>query len=139
VASACRLGENRRGEDDAASAMLYRSLEGCQQRVMGQLDTAGALCLGVKARGAVNPAVFETEDDANERIAPSIDVRDVSVAELAIPKHLSDGGHMNAEDPFFHENVRPDAINKFLLGDDLAGAIGEVDQDIQCSAAKRKH
>jgi hypothetical protein len=130
----------RRGEDDAASAMLYRGLEGCQQRVMGlQLDTAGALCLGVKARSAVNRAVFETDDDANERIAPSIDVRDVSVAELAIPKHLSDGGHMNAEDPFFHENVRPDAINKFLLGDDLAGAIGEVDQDIQCSAAKRKH
>jgi hypothetical protein len=129
-----------RGEDDAASAMLYCSLEGCQQRVMGfQLDTAGSLCLGVKTRSAVNRAVFETDDDANERVAPSIDVRDVSVAELAVPKHLADGGHVNPKDSFFHEDIRPDAVNEFLLGDYLTGTIDEIDQDIQRSAAERKH
>ena len=102
-----------------------------QQRAMGlQSDIAGTLCLGERGWRAVNHAVFETDDDANERIAPSIDVCDVSVAELAIPKHLADGGHVNPEDPLFYEDVRPDVINEFLLGDDLAGTIGETDQDI---------
>ena len=112
----------------------------CEQRATGlQLDIARALCLGVRAWSAINRAVFETDDDANERIAPSIDIRDVSVAELAIPKHLSDRGHVNPEHPFFHENVRPDAINEFLLGDDVAGTICEIDQDIQRPAAQREH
>jgi len=42
------------------------------------------------------------------------------------------------EGPIFHENVRPDVINEFLLFDDHAGTIGEIDQKIQRSAAERK-
>jgi hypothetical protein len=30
----------------------------------------------------------------------------------------------------FYEDVRPDVINEFLLFDDLAGSIGEIDQNI---------
>jgi hypothetical protein len=130
----------RRGGDDAAPATPYYSRKSRQQRARGpQLDFASTLCLGERGWSAVNCAVFETDDDANERIAPSIDVCDVAVAELAIPKHLADGGHVNPEDPFFYEDIRPDVFNEFLLGYDLAGTIDETDQDIQGSAAERKH
>jgi hypothetical protein len=80
-----------------------------------------------------------TDDGADERVASSIDVRDVSVPELAVPKRLSDGGHVNPEGHLFYDDVRPDVINEFLLFDDLAGAIGEIDQNIQRSAAEWKH
>jgi hypothetical protein len=84
-------------------------------------------------------AIFETDDGADERVTPSVDVCDVSVAELAIPERLADGGHVNPEGSLFHENVRPDVINEFLLFDDLARSIGEIDQKIQRPAAERKH
>ena len=84
-------------------------------------------------------AIFETDDGADERVAPSINVCDVSVAELAIPEGLADEGHVNPEGHLFYEDVRPDVTNKFLLCDDLAGPIGEIDQNIQRPAAERKH
>lgn len=84
-------------------------------------------------------AIFETDDGADERVAPSINVCDVSVAELAIPEGLADEGHVNPEGHLFYEDVRPDVTNKFLLFDDFAGSTGEIDQNIQRSAAERKH
>jgi hypothetical protein len=75
-------------------------------------------------------AIFETDDGAHERVAPSIDVCDVSVAELAIPERFADEGHVNPEGHLFYEDVGPDVINEFLLFDYLAGSIGEIDQNI---------
>jgi hypothetical protein len=46
------------------------------------------------------------------------------------PERLADERHVNPEGPLFYENVRPDVIIEFLLFDDFAGAIGEIDQMI---------
>jgi hypothetical protein len=106
-------------------------------------DTAegGTLLVSAKKAGAwlMRPsytrltwclAIFETDDGADERVAPSINVCDVSFTELAVPEGLADEEHVNAEGPIFHENVRPDVTNEFLIFDDHARTIGEIDQNI---------
>src|SRR4029077_7932213 len=48
--------------------------------------------------GPVAPALRRAgdgEDGAHERVAPCLDVCDVSVAKLAVPKRLADRGHVD--------------------------------------------
>ena len=73
----------------------------------------------------------ERDDGADERIAPSLDVCDVSVAKLAVTKRLADRGHVDPEAPLLNGYVRPDVIDELLLRDDLTRAVGKIDQNIQ--------
>ena len=83
-------------------------------------------------------AVFETNDRSNERVASSSNVGDISVAELAIPERLSDGGYVNPEAALLDGDVPPDVIDQILLSDDLAWTFGEIDQNIERPTAKGK-
>lgn len=83
-------------------------------------------------------AVFETNDRSYERVASSFYVGDISVAELAIPERLADGGHVDPEAALLDGDVRPDMINELVLSDDLAWTFGEIDQNIERPTAKRK-
>ena len=84
-------------------------------------------------------AASERDDGADERIAPSLDVCDVSVAKLAVTKRLADGGHVDPEAPLLNGYVRPDVIDQLLLRDDLTRTVGKIDQNIQRPTAEGKH
>src|SRR5467141_3682346 len=81
----------------------------------------------------------ERDDGADERVAPSLDVCDVSVAELAVTKCLADRGHVDPEAPLLNGYVRPDVIDEFLLGDHLTRPAGKIDQDVEGPATKGQH
>ena len=81
----------------------------------------------------------ERDDGADERIAPCLDVCDVSVAKLAVTKRLADCGHVDPEAPLLYGYVRPDVIDELLLRDDLTRAVGKIDQNIQRPTAEGKH
>src|SRR5712671_3280110 len=53
----------------------------------------------------------ERDDDADERVAPSLDVCDVSVARLAVTKRFADRGYVHPEAPLLDGDVRPDVIH----------------------------
>src|SRR5882724_8100202 len=76
---------------------------------------------------------------ADERVAPALDVRDVSVAELAVTKRLADRGHVDPDAPLLDGHVRPDVIDQLLLCDHLTWTPGKVDQNVQGPAAKGQH
>jgi hypothetical protein len=78
-------------------------------------------------------------DGADERIAPSLDVCDVSIAKLAVAKRLADGGHVDSKAPFLNGYVRPDMIHQLVLRDDLTWAVGKIGQNIQRPIPERKH
>src|SRR6266705_4136480 len=48
---------------------------------------------------------------ADERVAPSLDVCDVSVAKLAVIKCLADRGDVDPDAPLLDGHVRPDVID----------------------------
>src|SRR5712671_4506934 len=73
----------------------------------------------------------EGDDGADERVAPCLDVCDVSVAKLAVSKRLADCGHVDPEAPLLNDYVRPDVIDEPLLSDDLTWAVGKIGQNIQ--------
>jgi hypothetical protein len=79
------------------------------------------------------------DDRADERVAPSLDVSDVSVARLTVAKRLADGGNVDSKASFLNGYVRPDVIHQFLLRDDLTWAIGKIAQNIQGPTPERKH
>jgi hypothetical protein len=81
----------------------------------------------------------ERDDGADERVAPSLDVCDVSVAKLAVTKRLADCGHVDSEAPFLNDDVRPDVIDELLLRDELTWALGKINQDVEGPAAKGQH
>src|SRR5467141_2842075 len=81
----------------------------------------------------------ERDHGADERVAPSLDVCDVSVAKLAVTKRLADCGHVDPEAPLLDGYVRPDVIDEFLLRDDLTRTLGKVDQDVEGPATKGQH
>src|SRR6266850_6106052 len=81
----------------------------------------------------------ERDYGADERIAPSLDVCDVSVAKLAVTKRLADCGHVDPEAPFLDGYVRPHVIHQLLLRDDLTWAVGKIGQNIQRPIPERKH
>ena len=83
-------------------------------------------------------AVFETNDRSYERVASSFNVGDISVAALAIPERLSDGGYVNPEAALLDGDVPPDVIDQFLLSDDLARTFSKIDQNIERPTAKGK-
>jgi hypothetical protein len=92
--------------------------------------------------GAVAPdalAIFKSDDRVDERIAPSLDVCDVSIAKLAVTKRLADCGHVDPEAPFLNGYVRPDVIHQLLLRDDLTWAVGKIGQNIQRPIPEGKH
>jgi hypothetical protein len=76
-------------------------------------------------------SVFETNDRSYEQVASSLNVGDVSVAELAIPERLADGGYVDPEGSLLHGDVRPDMIHEFLISDDLAWTFCEIDQNLE--------
>src|SRR6202048_1689512 len=78
-------------------------------------------------------------DGADERIAPSLDVCDVSIAKLAVTKRLADCGHVDPEAPLLNGYVRTDVIDELLLRYDLTGAVGKIGQDIQRPVPEGKH
>src|SRR6266852_1433193 len=71
----------------------------------------------------------ERDNGADERVAPSLYVCDVAVAELAVTKCLADRGHVDPEAPLIDRYVRPDVIDQFLLCDHLTWAVGKIDQN----------
>src|SRR3954468_3543471 len=73
----------------------------------------------------------ESFDDADERIAPSLDVQDVAVAKLTVTKCLADRKHVEPNASLPHGDVRPDAIEQLPLCDHLTWAFGKIDQNIQ--------
>ena len=73
----------------------------------------------------------ERDHGADERVAPSLDVCDVSAAKLAVTKRLADCGHVDPEAPLLDGYVRPDVIDELLLRDDLTWAVGKIGQNIQ--------
>src|SRR5882757_6398061 len=81
----------------------------------------GKPALGGELGIPVFRATNQRDDGADERIAPSLDVGDISIAELAVTKRLPDGGHVDAEAPLLNDYVRPDVIDELLLRDDLTG------------------
>jgi hypothetical protein len=76
-------------------------------------------------------ATSQRDDGADERIAPSLNVCDVSIAKLAVTERLADCGHVDPEAPLLNGYVRPDVIDELLLRDDLTWAIGKIGQNIQ--------
>jgi hypothetical protein len=84
-------------------------------------------------------AVVESDHRADERVAPSLDVCDVSVAKLAVTKCLADRRHVDPEASLLDRYVRPDLIPQFLLCDHLTRTLGKVDQEVQGPATKRQH
>src|ERR1700681_731804 len=84
-------------------------------------------------------AASEGDNGADERVAPSLDVCDVSVAKLAVTKRLADRGHVDPDAPLLHGHVRPDVIDEVLLCDHLTRTLGKVDQDVEGRAAKGQH
>src|SRR5882757_8644662 len=81
----------------------------------------------------------ERDDGADERVAPSLDVCDVSIAKLAVTKRLADCGHVDPEAPLLNGYVRPDVIHQLLLRDDLTWAVGKIGQNIQRPIPEGKH
>src|SRR3954447_2140787 len=68
--------------------------------------------------GSVVPALraaCERDDGADERVAPCLDVCDVSVAKLAVSKRLADRGNVDSKAPLLYGYVRPDVIDELLL------------------------
>ena len=82
---------------------------------------------------------YERRDGADERVAPPLDVCDVSVAKLAITKCLADRGHVDSEASLLNDYLRPDVIDEILLRDDLTWAVGKIDQNIQRPIPEGKH
>jgi hypothetical protein len=68
-----------------------------------------------------------------------LDVRDVTVSELAVPKRLSDRGNVDAEASLLDDYIRPGVINEFFLCYDLAGTVDEINQNIKRTPAKGKN
>src|SRR5258707_15791553 len=93
--------------------------------------------MGIIAPAAL--AIFKSDNGADERIAASLDVGDVSIAKLAVTKRLADGGHVDPEVPLLNGYVRPDVIHQLLLRDDLTWAVGKIDQNVQRPIAEGKH
>ena len=92
--------------------------------------------------GTIAPAVlaiFRSDNGADKRIAPSLDVCDVSVAKLAVAKRFADCGHVDPEVPFLNGYVRPDVIYQLLLRDDPTWAIGKIGQNIQRAISEGMH
>ena len=83
--------------------------------------------------------VIEIENGRDERVASTLDVCDASVAELAILQCLANSAHVHPEGSLLHDDVRPNIIDEFFLSDDLAGTLGEVDQNVQRPAAEGKY
>src|SRR6266849_4167948 len=84
-------------------------------------------------------ATSEGDNGADERVAPSLDVCDVSVAKLAVTKRLADRGDVHSKATLLYGYVRPDVIDELLLRDDLTRAVGKIDQNIQRPTAEGKH
>ena len=83
-------------------------------------------------------AILRSDDRADEGIAPSLDVCDISTAELAVPERLADGGYMDAQTSFLYGNARPDVIHKLLLWDDFADALRQIYKNVERPAAEGK-
>src|SRR5712675_1368500 len=81
----------------------------------------------------------ERDHGADERIAPSLDVCDVSVAKLAVTKRLADCGHVDPEASLLNGYIRPDVIDELLLRDYLTWAVGKIGQNIQRPIPEGKH
>src|SRR5258707_7877742 len=84
-------------------------------------------------------ATSEGDNGADERVAPSLDVCDVSVAKLAVSKCLADRGHVDPDAPLLDRYIRPHVIDQLLLCDHLARTLGKVDQEVQGPATKGQH
>jgi hypothetical protein len=50
-------------------------------------------------------AIFKSDNGADERVAPPLDVGDVSVAKLAVAKRLADGGNVDSEAPLLNSFI----------------------------------
>jgi hypothetical protein len=56
-------------------------------------------------------ALVESDNGADERVAPSLYVCDVAVAGMVITKRFADRGHVHSETPLLHGYVWPDMID----------------------------
>ena len=69
----------------------------------------------VSPGGGAGHTVADPGDSPDERVAASLNVRDVPVAEFAISERLADGGHVYPQAPLFDGHIGPDVIKQFLL------------------------
>src|SRR6476620_11719668 len=87
----------------------YRFAPNHHDRSHGEPALGGEL--GVPAFGAAT----EGDNGADERVAPSLDVCDVSVAKFAVSKRFSDRGNVYAEASLLDDYIRPGVINDLFL------------------------
>src|SRR5258708_28932732 len=85
------------------------------------------------------PTAGERDDGADERVAPCLDVCDVSVAKLAVTKRLANRGDVDSEAHLLDGHIGPDVIDEFLLCDHLTRTLGKIDQNIQRPTPEGKH
>ena len=101
------------------------------------LHSDPSLEIGTMAPAAL--ANFKSDNGADKRIAPPLDVCDVSITKLTVTKRLADCGHVDPETPLLNGYIRPDVIYQLPLPDYLTGTIGQIAQNIQCPIPERKH
>src|ERR1700756_3867068 len=87
------------------------------------------------------PLQLQSDRDsrADEGIAPSHDIRDISVTKLTLPERLANGRHVDPQAGLFNGCARPRSMHEFFAGYDLARTLREIDQDIERSAPEGKH
>ncbi|MEY9504601.1 hypothetical protein ABIE87_004159 [Bradyrhizobium diazoefficiens] len=73
-----------------------------------------------------------------ETIAASGDVDDVAGTFAGIAQRLAQRRDVEAQAAFVDRHAGPDALDQLALVNDLAGALGEKNQNVECAAAKVK-
>ena len=91
--------------------------EGVGERIAkARLDAAWSKGVQVGEIGVPDfRATSERDDGANERIAPSLDVCDVSIAKLAVTKRFADCGHVDPEAPLLNGYIGPSISSCFAM------------------------
>lgn len=84
----------------------------------------------LRGRGAVQ--------GSREAIATAGHVDDIAGAFAAIAQGLAQGRDVEAQAALVDIHVSPDPLDQFPLVDDLAGSLGEKDEDVECTTAKMK-
>src|ERR1700757_1816093 len=87
------------------------------------------------------PLQLQSDRDsrADEGIASSHDIRDISVTKLTLPERLANGRHVDPQAGLFNGCARPRSMHEFFAGYDLARTLREIDQDIERSSPEGKH
>jgi hypothetical protein len=97
----------------------------------------GALVKDDAGRGGGGRRVIADDFDGKEElVAPAGDGGDEVIFAGAFFEGSAEGGDALGEAVEFDVGVGPDVLQEFFAGDDLAGALGEVAEDVEGAAGK---